>query len=242
MLLSHIDAQPASARSVAAHPSGHSCEQGTQTDAPAAPALLKPPPLASGAAVPPPPPPPPLPMLAAASSAALPVARPTAQQLLGGLAGLRKAVSVDEGARDGGRTIGLKKRASDLAGARPAGGFAVSIEDLEGVKLRAAPSRTDAEPPPQHCTPEMIKARTRLRAVQHEERPATPLGASAPQSRGVHRGEGEEAVHGVSARVPSQYQKARACAPEVAPVRVRNDGAARGPLGPLFGGWLNRLS
>ena len=163
-LIGHIEALPPSSSA-----SGSSRELGTQTDAPPmlAPPLLAPPMLGGGAAPPPPPPPPPPPLPFGAPT---PQRRPTAHELMGGMALLRKAASGEE---MGGPTP-IKKNASDLAGARSLG---ISLEQLQGVSLkRLGTPRASTEEALKRPTPEILKARAKLRTV--EEKAASPLGES----------------------------------------------------------------
>ena len=125
----------------------------------APPPILLPPAIGHGMAPPPPPPPPPPPRPPTAPAS---VRLPTAHELLGGLAGLRKKVD-DNG--EGGPSA-CKKSAADLAGAR---GLGVTLADLSAVTLRATAGRA-AElaapaPSPKLPTPEAFRARSRLKAV-----------------------------------------------------------------------------
>ena len=82
---------------------------------------------------------------------------------MGGLAGLRRAPSSSSGGEEGGG--GKGKAAKDLAGARPAGGVEISLEMLQSVKLNAS-AEIEPKPKPKVATPEMMKARSRLKRIQ----------------------------------------------------------------------------
>ena len=89
---------------------------------------------------------------------------------MGGMALLRKAASGEE---VGGPTP-IKKCAADLAGARSLG---ISLEQLQGVSLkRLGTPRASTEEAVRRPTPEILKARAKLRTV--EEKAASPLGES----------------------------------------------------------------
>lgn len=123
----------------------------TPTPSPMTGGML-PPPIGVGA--PPPPPPPPLPQLQAPRAPRTPQL-PTAADLAGGLSKLRSAAASTT------RPLVAEERraASTLPGARLAGGFAISLDDLSGVKLRnaAAPEK------PKEMTPEGVRARRKLK-------------------------------------------------------------------------------
>jgi hypothetical protein len=120
---------------------------------------LVPPPIGVGA--PPPPPPPPLPQLQAPRAPRAPQL-PTAADLAGGLSKLRSAAA---------STTRLpvaeeRRAASTLPGARLAGGFAISLDDLSGVKLRNASGDAEgraAPEKPKEMTPEGVRARRKLK-------------------------------------------------------------------------------
>ena len=117
---------------------------------------LLPPPIGVGA--PPPPPPPPLPQLQAPRAPQL----PTAADLAGGLSKLRSAAASTTRPP----VAEERRAASTLPGARLAGGFAISLDDLSGVKLRNASGDAEgraAPEKPKEMTPEGVRARRRLK-------------------------------------------------------------------------------
>ena len=126
---------------------------------------LLPPPIGVGA--PPPPLPPPLPQLQVprAPLALCAPQLPTAADLAGGLSKLRSATALTTRAP----VAEERRAASTLPGARLAGGFAISLDDLSGVKLRNATMAVgDAEgraapEKPKEMTPEGVRARRRLK-------------------------------------------------------------------------------
>jgi hypothetical protein len=110
-----------------------------------------------------------------------PTGLPSANDLLSGLAGLRRTAGTDGAAGSG---VPAAKQARDLAGARPAGGVEISLEMLTSVKLKAA-SKADVvndKITPVEGTPEVVRMRSRLKRV---ERPATPLGSPPAHRTGA---------------------------------------------------------
>lgn len=130
------------------------CESASQTESDYPRALepgasLPPPPvvgLGPGPPAPPIPPPPPAP------GARKPIRGVSALDLASGIAKLR---SVD--------TCISRPEPSTLAGARPAGGLMVTLEDLNSVRLRRPPPPTPLESTPHSIA--IIQARSRLKTV-----------------------------------------------------------------------------
>ena len=115
-------------------------------------------------------------------------------------------------------TTPSKKRAADLAGARPAGGLTVTVEQLEGVKLKAAAKASEEETAPKiKSPPAFVKARSRLKAVGNEnanEEVATKaVVVQPPKARG--RGKPLSPINAVSPTKASEP----AAAPEPGPLR-----------------------
>ena len=188
-------------------PSTRVSERGTQTDAVAASTVPPPPPPPPPIAAPPPPPPP-LAFGRPPPAAAL-ARRPTAQELMGVC--LKKAAASKP-------TTPSKKRAADLAGARPAGGLTVTVEQLEGVKLKAAAKASEEETAPKiKSPPAFVKARSRLKAVgnenANEEVAAKAVVVQPPKARG--RGKPLSPINAVSPTKASEP----AAAPEPGPLR-----------------------
>ena len=143
---------------------------------------LLPPPLPSSASMPPPPPPPPLPLSGIGSTRRAVGGMPSAADLMSGIAGLKRAEQREDGVGAGGAAV--TKQARDLAGARPAGGVEISLAMLESVQLKAS-SAAEAPPKPREATPEMMKARSRLKRIERPRTPklGSPLAAAARKGK-----------------------------------------------------------
>jgi hypothetical protein len=147
----------------------------------AAPGALAPPPIAMqpGAVLPPPPPPPPPPpamMLGARPRSAAGV--PSAADLMMALGGLKqRSAAMDDDGANADDASG-KKDAATLAGARSMG---VSLDALLSVKLKVAsnPEGNDEAKKEAVSTPEVVKARRRLKQTQ---KPASPVAAAPSKS------------------------------------------------------------
>ena len=113
-------------------------------------------------------------------------------------------------------TTPSKKRAADLAGARPAGGLTVTVEQLEGVKLKAAAKASEEETAPKiKSPPAFVKARSRLKAVGNENANEEVAAKVVPPPKARGRGKPLSPINAVSPTKASEP----AAAPEPGPLR-----------------------